>query len=72
MEPGQDTGRLELRRGRERGIHLAKAEEIEWFQVATGEVRKEILPDNVDFEIDEFNRAVITKPFNDAGRLNPK
>jgi type I restriction enzyme R subunit len=48
------------------GIHFVREQEVEYVHATSGEVRKEILPDNIDFEVDEFNKAVITEPFNRA------
>lgn len=48
------------------GIHFTRNEEVEYVHVASGVVRKETLPDNIDFEVEAFNRAVVTEPFNRA------
>ncbi len=48
------------------GIHFRAREEVLILDRATQEVRKEELPDDVEFEVDQFNRRVITEPFNRA------
>ena len=49
------------------GIHYKKGEKIQIYDPITGEiVNSEKLNDELDFEIDQFNRQVITRPFNEA------
>lgn len=48
----------------EQGIHFEKGEEIQVVKTATGEIDTTVLPDELDFEIDAFNRLVITPEFN--------
>jgi type I restriction enzyme R subunit len=46
------------------GIHFAKGEQIEQINLATGAVELAHLPDQVDFEVEAFNKKVITPKFN--------
>lgn len=48
------------------GIEFAKDDEVDLVATKTGEVRTVTLPDELRFEVDAFNRAVITQPFNVA------
>lgn len=48
------------------GITFAKGEQVPVFNPGTGQVDLAQLPDEVRFEVDEFNRRVITEPFNQA------
>lgn len=48
----------------EKGIHFEKGEEIQVVQTKTGALDTTTLPDELDFEVDAFNRLVITKNFN--------
>lgn len=48
----------------EQGIHFDKGESVQIVKPATGSVDTASLPDELDFEIDSFNREVITKNFN--------
>jgi type I restriction enzyme, R subunit len=45
------------------GIHFDKKDEVEVVNTI-GEARKEILDDEMDFEIDSFNRKVLNEDFN--------
>jgi type I restriction enzyme R subunit len=45
------------------GIHFDKGVAVDVF-VPTGKVEQQVLPDELDFEIDSFNRLVITEKFN--------
>lgn len=45
------------------GIHFDKEEEVEVVS-AVGEVRTEILQDELDFEVEDFNRKVLNQDFN--------
>ncbi|WP_345971321.1 type I restriction-modification system endonuclease [Sulfurimonas sp. HSL1-6] len=45
------------------GIHFKKEDEVEVINVI-GESRTEILDDEMDFEIEDFNRKVLNKEFN--------
>jgi type I restriction enzyme, R subunit len=53
------------KRSRE-GITFQKGEEIEVFDTASGEVDLARTPDEVKFEVEDFNKRVITVPFNTA------
>lgn len=46
------------------GIHWSRGEEVEVFNVRTGEVETEILEDEVNIEVEQFNKLVITESFN--------
>lgn len=46
------------------GITFAKDEEIEYLASATGEIDTARLPDEVRFEVEQFNKQVITPEFN--------
>lgn len=45
------------------GIHFKKEDEVEVVNVI-GETRTEVLDDEMDFEIEDFNRKVLNKDFN--------
>jgi type I restriction enzyme, R subunit len=46
------------------GIHFGSGENVELVDTRTGKVDLATLADAVDFEIDQFNKAVMTEPFN--------
>ncbi|MEZ4294774.1 MAG: type I restriction-modification system endonuclease [Polyangiaceae bacterium] len=48
------------------GIHYEAKEEVLVLDRATSTLQKETLPDEVDFEIDAFNKQVITESWNRA------
>jgi type I restriction enzyme R subunit len=48
------------------GIQFKKGEQLELLNTKTGVVDLAMTPDEVKFEVDEFNKAVITKAFNTA------
>ena len=48
------------------GIKFKAGETIELFNTKTGLIEQTILPDDLDFDVDEFNKKVITVPFNKA------
>lgn len=49
------------------GIHYKNGEIIKLFNPVTGEVTdSELMEDELDFEIEQFNRRVITRPFNEV------
>ncbi|TDL30699.1 type I restriction-modification system endonuclease [Jeotgalibacillus sp. S-D1] len=48
------------------GITLEKDEEVEVFDVEEGEVILEKMEDTIHFEVEQFNKRVITEPFNKA------
>jgi type I restriction enzyme, R subunit len=48
------------------GIGFSEGEEVEFLQPETGEVSTALMPDEVNFEVEQFNRQVITEPFNQA------
>jgi type I restriction enzyme, R subunit len=48
------------------GITFKKDEEVEVYDVDKGEVQLEKMEDTVRFEVEQFNKRVITEPFNRA------
>src|SRR5262249_32956385 len=48
------------------GIKFAKGEEIEVIDPRTGKIDLAKTPDEINFEVDEFNKKVVTVPFNRA------
>lgn len=48
------------------GIKFKKGEKVELIDSRTGKVDLAHAPDEIKFEVDEFNKAVITVPFNRA------
>ena len=48
------------------GIKFKKGEEIELIDTRTGKIDLAHTPDEIKFDVDEFNKAVITVPFNKA------
>lgn len=49
------------------GIHYKKGDTVTVYDTVTGEsTNSELLNDELDFDVDKFNRKVITEPFNRA------
>jgi len=48
------------------GILFAKGEQVELFDTRTGQLDLAHMPDEVQFDVEEFNRKVITRPFVQA------
>ena len=49
------------------GIHYKKGDTVTVYDMVTGEItNSELLNDELDFDVDKFNRKVITEPFNRA------
>lgn len=49
------------------GIHYKKGDTVTIYDTVTGEItNSELLNDELDFDVDKFNRKVITEPFNRA------
>lgn len=49
------------------GIHYKKGDMVTVYDTVTGEItNSELLNDELDFDVDKFNRKVITEPFNRA------
>jgi len=46
------------------GIGFAEGEQIDYLAPATGEINTATLPDEIHFEVEQFNRQVITPEFN--------
>ncbi len=51
-------------RARQAGIKFAKDEQVELLDTRTGEIDLAHAPDEIRFEVDEFNKKVVTVPFN--------
>lgn len=50
----------------EGGIHFVRDEQIDFLHPPSGAVETATLPDNVDFDVEQFNKGVVTVPFNRA------
>ncbi len=50
----------------EQGIHFMAEEEVQFIHAPTGQTELFKLPDQLDFDVEAFNRTVITEPFNRA------
>lgn len=50
----------------EEGIHYRKGDRVQVLDPARGSTTLENLPDELDFDIEDFNRKVITRSFNEA------
>jgi type I restriction enzyme R subunit len=48
------------------GIHFVRGDIVDLVQTSTGKLHTAEMPDNVDFEVDQFNRTVITDNFTKA------
>jgi type I restriction enzyme R subunit len=48
------------------GIEFKRGAIVDHVHVKTGTIQKEMMPDDVDFDVEQFNRSVITVPFNEA------
>jgi type I restriction enzyme R subunit len=48
----------------QRGIHFARGEQVEALNLATGEVETAELDDELDFQVESFNKRVINEDFN--------
>ncbi|HEY7552915.1 MAG TPA: type I restriction-modification system endonuclease [Hyphomicrobiaceae bacterium] len=48
------------------GIGFSEGEQVEFLLPESGEVSTARLPDDLNFEVEQFNRQVITEPFNQA------
>jgi type I restriction enzyme, R subunit len=46
------------------GIEFKRGEAVDLVHVQSGEIEKSTMPDDIDFEVDQFNRSVVTVPFN--------
>jgi type I restriction enzyme R subunit len=46
------------------GIHFARGEQIRLLDPTTGQIDLTHAPDDLDFDVEDFNRRVITRPFN--------
>lgn len=50
----------------EGGIHFTREEVVDFIHPPSGQVETVTLPDEVDFEVEQFNKGVVTVPFNRA------
>lgn len=50
----------------EKGIHFVKDEAVDFIHPPSGKMETVSLPDEVDFDVEQFNKSVITLPFNKA------
>jgi len=57
--PGQITTALA-----QAGIHFAKGDQVEMLDTQTGKIGLAQAPDEIDFEVEAFNRQVVTVNFN--------
>jgi type I restriction enzyme, R subunit len=48
----------------QQGIHFARGEQVSWLDPLTGQIDLTHAPDDLDFDVEDFNRKVITRPFN--------
>ncbi len=48
------------------GIHFKKGKSVDLVHTPSGTVKTAILPDDLDFEIEQFNKSVLTPNFNKA------
>lgn len=48
----------------QKGIHFAKGEQVEALNLATGEIETAELEDELDFQVESFNKRVINEDFN--------
>ena len=48
----------------QQGIHFARGDKLPLLDPKTGQIDLTHAPDDLDFAIDDFNRRVITRPFN--------
>lgn len=48
----------------QQGIHFAKGEQVEALNLATGEIESAELEDELDFQVESFNKRVINEDFN--------
>jgi type I site-specific restriction endonuclease len=46
------------------GIHFVKEEEVEFVHAPTGQLELFKLPDAIEFEVEQFNKTVVTQDFN--------
>ncbi len=52
---------------RDEGIHYRPGDQVALYDPVTGEItNSELLEDELDFEVEQFNRKVITRSFNEA------
>lgn len=50
----------------EGGIHFSRDDQVDFIHPTSGAVQPATLPDDIDFEVEQFNKGVITVPFNRA------
>ncbi|WP_412050967.1 type I restriction-modification system endonuclease [Hoeflea sp. Naph1] len=50
----------------EGGIHFLREDPVDFIHAASGTIQSATLPDDIDFEVEQFNKGVITVSFNRA------
>jgi type I restriction enzyme R subunit len=50
----------------EGGIHFVRDEAVDFIHSVTGQLETITLPDEINFEVEQFNKGVVTVPFNRA------
>ena len=50
----------------EGGIHFSRDDQVDFIHPTSGTIQPATLPDDIDFEVEQFNKGVITVPFNRA------
>lgn len=48
------------------GIHFVREDEVEFIHPTSGAIETATLPDDLDFDVEQFNKGVVTVPFNRA------
>ncbi|PSJ55949.1 type I restriction-modification system endonuclease [Pseudaminobacter soli (ex Li et al. 2025)] len=48
------------------GIHFGREDSVDFIHPTSGQVETVTLPDEIDFEVEQFNKSVVTVPFNKA------
>lgn len=48
------------------GIHFVREDEVEFIHPTSGAIETATLPDDLDFDVEQFNKGVVTIPFNRA------
>lgn len=48
------------------GIHFVRDQQVDFLHPPSGMVETATLPDDVDFDVEQFNKGVVTVPFNRA------
>lgn len=48
------------------GIHFVREDNVEFIHPTSGAIETATLPDDLDFDVEQFNKGVVTVPFNRA------